>query len=106
MAYQALGRFDESDEALAELIDKHAEGWAAQVSIVYDYRNEPDKAFEWLEKAVEYRDPCISEIFAGTLYFSNLRDDPRWLPFLEAIGHAPHQLDAIEFDVTLPATFR
>ncbi len=106
MAYQALGRFDESDAALAELINKHAEGWAAQISIVYDYRNEPDKAFGWLEKAVEYRDPGMSQILPSTQYFSNLRDDSRWLPFLESIGYAPQQLTAIEFDVTLPTTSR
>ena len=34
--------------------------------------------------------------------FGNIHDDPRWLPFLESIGKAPEQLEAIEFNVTLP----
>lgn len=99
MAYHALGRSDEADDVLAELIDNYEDSWAAQIAFIYDYRGETDEAFEWLEKAVEYRDPGVSEIFTGTLYFANARKDPRWLPFLESIGHAPHQLAAIEFNV-------
>jgi hypothetical protein len=34
--------------------------------------------------------------------FTNIHDDPRWLPFLESIGMSPEQLAAIEFKVTLP----
>jgi hypothetical protein len=32
----------------------------------------------------------------------NLHSDPRWLPFLRKIGHAPEQLAAIKFDVKVP----
>lgn len=102
MAYHALGESRKSDAAMAELIDKHGESWAAQISYAYDYRNETDEAFQWLEKAVANKDPGVSEIFTGTLYFSNSRNDPRWEPFLAGIGYAQHQLDAIEFDVTKP----
>ena len=35
-------------------------------------------------------------------WFSNLHDDPRWLPFLERIGRSPAQLATIEFEVKLP----
>ena len=31
-----------------------------------------------------------------------LVDDSRWLPLLESIGNSPAQLEAIEFEVTLP----
>jgi len=34
--------------------------------------------------------------------FTNIHDDPRWLPFLESIGKSSAQLDAIKFKVTLP----
>ena len=34
--------------------------------------------------------------------FAKIHNDPRWLPFLESIGMLPEQLDAIEFNVTLP----
>ena len=64
-------------------------------------RGEADKAFAWLDKAVEYSDPGLSEIVTENL-FDNIHKDPRWLPFLRKIGKAPEQLAKIEFKVTLP----
>ena len=65
-------------------------------------RGEPDRAFEWLDRAVEYGDPGLSEIQADADLFANLADDPRWPPFLERIGRSPAQLAAIEFEVGIP----
>ena len=65
------------------------------------YRGEADRAFEWLAKAIEYKDPGLTEI-PTQLEFANIHDDPRWLPFLESIGKSPEQLAAIEFTVTIP----
>ena len=59
------------------------------------------KACEWLDKAVEYGDPGLSEIVTDNL-FDKIHADPRWLPFLRKIGKAPEQLTKIEFKVTLP----
>jgi hypothetical protein len=64
------------------------------------YRNEADRAFEWLDKAVEYSDDYLAEI-VGEPLFNSIKSDPRWLPFLESIGKSPEQLAAIEFEVTL-----
>ncbi|MDT8437277.1 MAG: hypothetical protein RRA92_11055, partial [Gemmatimonadota bacterium] len=55
----------------------------------------------WLDKAVEFGDPGLSEILVQHL-FANVRDDPRWLPFLESIGKSPEQMAAIEFEVSVP----
>jgi len=68
---------------------------------VYAYHGEADKAFEWLDKAVEFGDPGLSDIVTENL-FDKIRSDPRWLPFLRKIGKAPEQLAKIEFKVTLP----
>ena len=62
------------------------------------WRGEADRAFEWLDKAVQYNDPGLSEIPVAIL-FTNIHDDPHWLPFLESIGKSPVQLAAIEFNV-------
>ena len=98
--YHALGNAAESDAALAELITKY---WQQPTLIaeVLAYRGELDRAFEWLEKAVQYQDSHLMRI---TLDAKDLpiQDDPRWLPFLENIGMSPAQLDAIEFNVRLP----
>jgi TolB-like protein/Flp pilus assembly protein TadD len=101
LVYHALGQANESDAALAELIEKHEQGWAYNIAYVFAYRGEADRAFEWLDKAVENKDGGLSEII-GERLFDNIHDDPRWLPFLESIGKSPEQLDVIEFEVTLP----
>jgi len=101
MVYHALGKAGESDTVLAELIDKYEQGGAYNIAYVLAYRGEIDRAFEWLNKAVQYNDPGLSLIPTSPL-FANIRDDPRWLPFLESIGRSPEQLAAIEFEVRLP----
>ncbi|TFG66229.1 MAG: tetratricopeptide repeat protein [Gemmatimonadales bacterium] len=101
MAYHALGRAEESDAALAELIDKYEQSWSYNIADVLAFRGETDRAFAWLDKAVQYKDPGLSGIPTDDL-FANLHDDLRWLPFLESIGKSPEQLAAIEFEVRLP----
>jgi hypothetical protein len=101
MAYHALGQMVESDAALTELIDEHGQHRPSVIAELLAYRGEADRAFEWLDKAVDYKDTGLIDITWLNL-FTNIHDDPRWLPFLESIGKAPEQLDAIEFKVTLP----
>jgi TolB-like protein/Flp pilus assembly protein TadD len=101
MAYHALGQDSDSDAALATLIEKHGQGWAYNIAYIQAYRGDIDLAFEWLDKAVEFKDGGLSEILSEKM-FSNLYDDPRWLPFLKQINYAPEQLADIQFNVTLP----
>ena len=101
MAYHALGQAAESEAALTGLMEEHEEGWAYNIAYVLAFRGEPDRAFQWLDKAVEYNDPGLSETPAEIL-FANIQEEPRWLPFLESIGKSPAQLAAIEFGVRLP----
>jgi adenylate cyclase len=101
MAYHALGRGAESDAALAELIGKYAKDTAYNIAYVLAYRGEADRAFDWLDKAVAYQDPGLTDIAVQPL-FANIRKDPRWLPFLRKLGKAPEQLAAIPFEVKLP----
>ena len=99
--YHDLGRHEDSDKVLAALIDKYEEVAAYNIAYVLAYRGEVDRAFEWLDKAVEYGDAGLSEIL-GQAEFESLKSDPRWLPFLERIGRSPEQLAAIEFNVSVP----
>jgi len=101
MAYYALGRKADSDAALAALIAKYEKDAPSNIAFVYAYRGESDKAFEWLDKAVEYGDPGLGEIVTENL-FDKIHADPRWLAFLRKVGKAPEQLAKIEFEVTLP----
>jgi TolB-like protein/Tfp pilus assembly protein PilF len=101
MAHHALGEHDAADRVQAELIEKHEQDAAYNIAYVMAFRDEPDAAFAFLAEAVSYGDPGLADIVAEPL-FDNLRSDPRWLPFLESIGKAPAQLDAIAFEVRLP----
>jgi len=103
LVYYALGQVDESDTVLAELIEKYEKEAAVNIAAIYAYRSQRDEAFNWLNRAVTEKDPGLGEIVYGPLY-SSLHDDPRWEPFLERIGRSPSQLEAIEFDVTLPGS--
>ena len=101
MAYHALGRKADSDTVLAALIAKHEKDAPYNIAYVYAFRGEADQAFAWLDKAVEYHDPGLSEIVVSNL-FDKIHSDPRWLPFLRKVGKAPEQLAKIQLKVTLP----
>jgi tetratricopeptide (TPR) repeat protein len=101
LAYHALGRKADSDAALAALIAKYEKDAPSNIAYVYAYRGQADKAFEWLDKAIEYGDSGLAEIVTENL-FDKIHADPRWLAFLRKIGKAPEQLAKIEFKVTLP----
>ena len=45
LVYHALGQANESDAALAELIEKHEQGWAYNIAYVFAYRGQAGRAF-------------------------------------------------------------
>jgi TolB-like protein/Tfp pilus assembly protein PilF len=79
------GRPAESDANLKRLIEEYSEGSAFQIAEIYAEREEPDQAFDWLERAVQERDPGITHSKANPR-FRNLHKDPRWGSVLETIG--------------------
>jgi TolB-like protein/lipoprotein NlpI len=101
MAYYTLGRAAEAEAALTKLIEEYEQAAAYNIAYVFAFRGEVDRAFVWLDKAVQYKDPGLLNIVVNNL-FANLYDDPRWLLFLKSIEKSPEQLKAIEFEVTLP----
>jgi TolB-like protein/Flp pilus assembly protein TadD len=101
MIYYDLGQMAESDASLAMLIEEWGDDAAYNVAHILAYREEVDRAFNWLEKEAQIGGPALAEILGFPL-FANIHNDPRWLPFLESIGKSPEQLDSIRFDVNLP----
>jgi hypothetical protein len=74
---------------------------ASAVARVYATTGQIDPAFEWLEKMVESGNGGqINPIDPG---FESLSGDARWNELLERVNKAPEQLEAIEFNVRLPA---
>jgi len=102
MAYHLAGRKEESDEAVVELIRKLEVSSSYNIAYVMAFRGESDRAFEWLDKAVHYRDPGLVGIVTEPM-FAFIRTDPRWLPFLRRVGKSPEQIASIKFEVNLAA---
>ena len=82
LAYYALGRTEDSDKALKQLITTHQNDSAFQIGEIYAYRGEVDKAFEWLDRAYRQRDPGTPEMKTSPLMKSLLRD-PRHAELLK-----------------------
>ena len=101
LVHHALGHHAQSDAALAELISKYEKESSWNIAYLCAFRGEADRAFEWLDKAIDYKDTGLRDT-AWSWEFSNIHSDPRWLPFLRKIGHAPEQVAAIKFDLKLP----
>ena len=79
------GELDEADRALKAVIDEHADGDAYQIAEIYAVRGETDKAFEWLERAVEHRDTGVTHARVCPR-FRPLHADPRWPALMKTIG--------------------
>ena len=85
LAHHTLGHAEESDKALAQLIEGHGHAAAYQVAEAFGWREEKERAFEWLERAYVQRDPGLGHTLTDP-FFSPLHEDPRWLPFLKKMG--------------------
>ena len=83
IAYYALRRESESDAALSELIANPANAY--QIAEVYAFRNQSDKAFEWLDRAYVQRSGTLSGMKVDPL-MKSLRRDPRFAAFLRKIN--------------------
>jgi tetratricopeptide (TPR) repeat protein len=87
MAYYALGRKKEADAALSELIAKYLASMAYSIADVYAFRNQSDKAFEWLDRAYAQRDSSLIVTKVDPL-LKSLHHDPRFSALLKKI-HLP-----------------
>ena len=87
IAYHALGRKKESDAALSELITKYHGMGACEIATAYAFRNQPDEAFEWLERAYAQRDSGLmgNSIKVDPL-LKNVHSDPRFAAFLKRLN--------------------
>ena len=85
LAHYARGDRVAADAALAELIAKDANVAAYQIAQVYAGRGETDKAFEWLQIAVDNHDTGTLSLLIDPL-MRGLHHDPRYKGLLAKIG--------------------
>ncbi len=80
--HHALGNAAVADEALADLIE-NADLYT--IAMVYGYRGEVDKTFEWLDSMLEKNDYYPTWILTE-IAFRSIHSNPRWEPLLEKLG--------------------
>jgi len=85
LTYSALGRKKESDAALSELMIKYNASNAYEIAEVYAFRNQTDKAFEWLDRAYAQRDPSLMSTKIDPL-LKSLHSDSRYTAFLKKLN--------------------
>jgi TolB-like protein/Tfp pilus assembly protein PilF len=85
IVYYALGRKADSDAALAEMLQKDAEGNAFGIAQVYSFRGQSDEAMHWLERAYAQKDAYLYSVKRDSL-LKSLEADPRYKAFLRKMN--------------------
>jgi len=107
LALHDLGRADDAAAELARLLEvdpnQPAIDWV--IGTAYAWLGAKDEAFGYFERQKEAAIMAFTSMANSPLY-ANLRDDPRWLPFLISVNLDPEFLASIEFNPRLPAEIR
>jgi len=85
IVYARLGRIDDSDAALNRSIQTRGDSAAFGVARVLAYRGQNERAFEWLNRAYEQRDPVLAYI-KGDPNFRQIRGDSRYKALLQKLN--------------------
>jgi len=85
LAYYASGKRAAADATLAEMISKDRDFLAYQIAAVYAWRDEKDKAFEWLQISFDNRDTGTLSLLIDPLLRS-LHKDPRYNALVGKVG--------------------
>jgi TolB-like protein/cytochrome c-type biogenesis protein CcmH/NrfG len=85
VAAHSLGDSHASQQALDELVARHAADSAYQIARAFAWRGEVDKAFDWLERAREQRDSGLAVVKIDPT-LNSLRRDPRYRAFLRKMN--------------------
>ena len=88
LAHFANGDRAEADAALKKLIDENADESGSQIAEVYALRKEPEKMFEWLERALTTRDAGVTDLLYNP-FLRAYKDDQRFIAFAQKIGVMP-----------------
>jgi TolB-like protein/Flp pilus assembly protein TadD len=85
----ALARQTQSDRAAADaalqkIINENAVTSPFQIAAVYGLRNEPDKMFEWLDRAYTERDSGLTQLLV-TPFILTHKNDPRFAAFCQKL---------------------
>jgi len=84
IAYSYAGKRNEAEKTIEELVEQSKQRYVAPCYIVFIYigLRQHDKAFEWLQKAIDVRDDWLPGLKV-TPMFDGLRTDPRFKALLK-----------------------
>ena len=85
LALYAMERPEEAGPKFEQFIQQHEHEAAVQIAEIMAYSGQVEEAFGWLDKAVDQRDPGVSELVGNPL-LGNLFDDPRWERLVDELG--------------------
>ena len=85
MAYR-YRRTPDCEQRLSAFLEENADEGAFQIAELYAFADEVDTAFDWLERAVEQRDPGLTDELLSAETLLGLHGDPRWEPLVERLG--------------------
>jgi tetratricopeptide (TPR) repeat protein len=88
MAQRALGNAAAANEALQTLTTKFGHSGAYQIAVVFAHAGDPDRAFEWLERARVQNDGGLALIKLDP-QLRALRGDPRYAALLRKLDLPP-----------------
>lgn len=81
----AMGRTAEADALFEEFLEIYSASEPANVADLYAFRGDYDQSFEWLNKALEVRDPVLIEALTYPS-FKPMYSDPRWGELIDKMG--------------------
>ena len=83
-----LGRRDASDQAFTQLRARYGHTLPGLIGVIYARRNQLEPAFQWLQRAIQQRQPEIAASLACTPEpaFSPLHADPRFAALRNSLG--------------------
>ena len=84
LAQQISGDAVAANTALERLIDSQPDEAGYQIAQGYALRNDPDKVFEWLDRAWSNRDPGISQLLYDP-FLLRYKEDPRFAAFCRKV---------------------
>lgn len=86
LVYGLLGRADEAGRCFEQVLELSRTTSISPLSMAWAYLGVgDDRVFEWLDKAIEARDPAVTHLSSMPLY-DGIRGDPRFRTLLEKMN--------------------
>jgi tetratricopeptide (TPR) repeat protein len=82
LVYHALGREQDSNASLTQLIKQYQQSMAYQIAEIYAYRGDSELAFQWLNRAYQQHDSGMRNLKIDPL-LKGLHQDPRYADLLK-----------------------